>query len=155
MFNLDSYAINGASSPTTLSGAQASTIADSGTVSTSPRDDMHILTWRQSINWLPTGLVTSYYNLISGAQYSDNWGGMVFPCSATLPDLTLYIGGQGLTLPGSLVNYAPLNDGSGNCFGGIQDGSVNGFNILGDTFLKSQFVVFDRGVPQLGFAAQA
>lgn len=81
---------------------------------------------------------------------------MTFPCTSTLPDLTLYINGAPRTMPGSLANYAPLNDGSGSCFGGIQDGSSSpGFNILGDTFLKSQFVVFDRSVPQVGFAAQA
>jgi aspergillopepsin I len=138
-FNMDSFAIGAAAAPTPFSAASMYTIADTGT----------------SINWLPTSLVTQYYNTISGAAYSDTWGGMTFPCDATLPDLTLYIGGQPRVMPGKFANYAPLNDGSGSCFGGIQDGSSSpGFSILGDTFLKSQFVVFDRKVPQLGFAAQ-
>jgi len=118
-FNLGAFAIGGpAVTATDFTAAEQYTIADTGT----------------SINWLPTTLVTEYYNQIPGATFSDSWGGMTFPCDSTLPDLTLYINGQPRTMPGSYTNYSPLNDGSGNCFGGIQDGSSSpGFSILGDT----------------------
>ena len=54
------------------------------------------------------------------------------------------------------MNYAPISQGSGTCFGGIQSDSGIGFSIFGDVFLKSQFVVFEdaAGGPRLGFAAK-
>lgn len=136
-FAMDSYAIGDAANPSTFSSSESTVIADSGT----------------SINWLPTTLVTMYYNQISGAQFSSVWGGMTFPCDADLPDLHIYIGGQPFTIAGKFMNYAPASDDY--CFGGIQDGSSIGFSILGDVFLKAGiFAVFDRSVPQIGFATQ-
>jgi len=137
-FAMDSYAIGDAATPTAISQRQSTVIADSGT----------------SINWLPTTLVTMYYNQIPGAQFDSTWGGMVFDCSSSLPDLTIYIGGKPFTMAGKFMNYAPTT--GGYCFGGIQDGSSIGFSILGDVFLKAGiFAVFDRSVPQIGFATQA
>ena len=40
------------------------------------------------------------------------------------------------------------------CFGGIQSNQGSGLTIIGDIFLKSQFVVYDRTVPRVGFAQQ-
>lgn len=65
------------------------------------------------------------------------------------------IGGYNAVVPGKYINYAPVETGSSTCFGGIQSNSGLGLSILGDVFLKSQYVVFDSEGPQLGFAAQA
>ena len=122
--------------------------------------------------YLPSAAVTAYYAKVSGAKYNSQQGGYVFPCSATLPSITLGIGSYRAVVPGSYINYAPVsstckidtyypfriqcitNISSPACFGGIQSNTGIGFSIYGDIFLKSQFVVFNSAVPQLGFAAK-
>lgn len=103
--------------------------------------------------YLPTAVVTAYYKGVSGAKYDTNQGGYTFPCSATLPSITLGIGSYKAVVPGSYVVYAPTSGSA--CFGGVQRNTGIGFSIYGDVFLKSQFVVFDgTSSPQLGFAAK-
>ena len=105
--------------------------------------------------YLPQAAVTAYYAQVSGAANSATYGGYVFPCSAALPSLTVGIGAYKAVVPGSYLNYAPVGDGSTTCFGGIQSNTGIGFSILGDVFLKSQFVVFQgTKAPTLGFAAK-
>ena len=88
------------------------------------------------------------------------FGGYIFDCNEKLPAFKLLVGENGkatytVTVPGEYMNYAPL--GGGTCYGGIQPtfGQIP-FNIFGDVFLKSCFVVFDRGTdddpPRMGFA---
>ncbi|KAH8698767.1 aspartic proteinase II-1 [Talaromyces proteolyticus] len=130
-FTADSYAIGGSSSSTSLTG-----IADTGT----------------TLLLLDDTTVSNYYAQVSGAENSSSQGGWVFDCSTTLPDFSVTINGYTATVPGSYINYAQQN---GQCFGGIQSAGSIGFNIFGDVFLKSQYVVFDGANVQLGFAAQA
>ena len=101
----------------------------------------------------PDQVVTDYYGQVQGSKNDQQAGGYTVPCDADLPDFTIEIGSSQATVPGSLINYAP--NGDGTCFGGIQGNQGLGFSILGDIFLKSQFVVFDGGKNQIGFAPQA
>ena len=135
-FTSSGYAIG--SSSAVSSSIQA--IADTGT----------------SLLLLPDAVVSAYYAQVSGSSNSQSDGGYIFPCSATLPSITLQIEGYGAVVPGDYMNYAPVSDGSTTCFGGIQSDDGVGFSIFGDVFLKSQFVVFSdaSGGPQLGFAAK-
>ena len=120
--------------------------------------------------YLPAAAVSAYYAKVPGATNSASQGGYIFPCSATLPSITLGIGTYRAVVPGSYINYAPAT-GSGKlaaricyrtyantlteCFGGIQSDAGIGFAIYGDIFLKSQFVVFNGGsTPEIGFAAK-
>ncbi len=105
--------------------------------------------------YLPTAIVRAYYAKVSGARYDSTQGGYTFPCSATLPSITLGIGSYKAVVPGSYVVYAPT--AGSTCFGGIQRNTGIGFSIYGDIFLKSQFVVFNgaSSYPQLGFAPKA
>jgi hypothetical protein len=106
--------------------------------------------------YLPAAAVKAYYAKVSGSQNSNTYGGYVFPCSATLPSITLGIGSYRAVVPGQYVNYAPVQTGSSTCYGGIQSNAGIGFSIYGDIFLKSQFVVFSgASTPQLGFAKKA
>lgn len=100
-------------------------------------------------------IAETYYARVAGAQFSATFGAFVFPCSAALPDFTVDINGYSATIPGDFINFGVLTGNT--CFGGIQSASGLPFNIYGDIFLKSQFVVFDRTqtTPRIGFANQA
>lgn len=109
-----------------------------------------------TLAYLPTAVVQAYYGKVTGAQNSRSEGGWIFPCTATLPDFTLTVGGVKQTIPGKHINYAPTTTGSTTCFGGMQDNTGLPFSILGDVFLKSKYVVHEAGTtPRLGFAQQA
>lgn len=97
----------------------------------------------------------AYYSAVPNAQFSNIFGAFVFPCNTALPDFALNINGYQATVPGSFINFEVLTGNT--CFGGIQSASGLPFNIFGDIFLKSQFVVFDRtqASPRIGFAVQS
>ena len=61
---------------------------------------------------LLSALVRRNYAKVSGASISATAGGYVFPCTATLPNLTLGLGSYQAVVPGSYFNYLPY---SGNC----------------------------------------
>ncbi|KAI1813402.1 eukaryotic aspartyl protease [Poronia punctata] len=103
---------------------------------------------------VPDSIAAAYYAQVAGAVKEPAAGGYVFPCSQSLPSYTAMIGSYQATIPGDLINFAPVD--ATMCFGGIQT-LPPGFNfaIYGDIFLKSQFVVFHGGnEPQLGFATK-
>lgn len=123
----------------TVNGTPISGIADTGT----------------TLLYLPDNIVNSYYRSVRGARNDQQQGGYTYPCNANLPSITFNIGGYNAVVPGSYVNYAPVDESGTTCFGGIQSSSGIGINIFGDIFLKSQFVVFENGgSPRLGFAAK-
>ncbi|MCJ1314244.1 Type I transmembrane sorting receptor [Agyrium rufum] len=134
-FNANGYAVGSAS----FVAQTIDAIVDTGT----------------TLLYLPQSIVTAYYAKVLGSSNSATYGGYVFPCSSTLPTLTVGIGSYKAVVPGSYLNYAPVASGSTTCFGGLQSNTGIGFSILGDTFLKSQFVVFQGVTKQmLGFAAK-
>ncbi|KAI0867526.1 aspartic peptidase domain-containing protein [Hypoxylon argillaceum] len=103
----------------------------------------------------PDEVVEAYYQDVDGAQNDEQQGGYVFPCSASLPDLTFTPGDASVTIPGEYINYAPADESGETCFGGIQSsGGSGGINIYGDIALKAAFVVFDKSQssPRLGWA---
>jgi aspergillopepsin I len=107
--------------------------------------------------YIDAAIAKAYYSKVSGAKVDNNHGGYVFPCSATLPNFSITVGGVAQTVPGKFINYAPVSSGSSTCFGGIQTNDGLGLNIFGDIFLKSKYVIHDvsTGSPRLGFAQQA
>ncbi|MCJ1430140.1 Type I transmembrane sorting receptor [Sticta canariensis] len=105
--------------------------------------------------YLPDSVVDAYYGYVSAASYDRRQGGYTFPCGTKLPSITLAIGSYSAVVPGSFLEYAPVEEGAKTCFGGIQSDTGIGFSIFGDIFLKSQFVVFDGSDnPRLGLAAK-
>ncbi|KAF2466381.1 Asp-domain-containing protein [Lindgomyces ingoldianus] len=134
-FTSTGYAVGSGSTTT----ASIDAIADTGT----------------TLLYLPSAVVKAYYAKVTSAQNSNTYGGWVFPCSTTLPDFTLVIGGSKQVVPGKHINYAPVQTGSTTCYGGIQDNTGIGFSIFGDIFLKSKYVVHEMSsTPRIGFAQQ-
>lgn len=100
-------------------------------------------------------IVNQYYSGVPSATFSQAAGLVIFDCDETLPSFSLNIPGYQATVPGDFINFGVF---TGNeCIGGLQSSSGIGFNIFGDIFLKSQYVVFDRSQaqPRIGFAPQA
>lgn len=101
---------------------------------------------------LPKDVVDAYYDAIKTSSYDRVNGGYVFPCDTDLPDFSFGVGKATVTVPGSYINYAPVDSANSSCYGGIQDDSGIGFAIFGDVALKASFVVFDGENEQLGWA---
>ncbi|OAA66950.1 secreted aspartic proteinase precursor [Niveomyces insectorum RCEF 264] len=103
---------------------------------------------------LPNSIVKAYYKQVKGAKLDNSQGGYTFSCSAKLPDFKFGVEGSTITIPGDYINFAPLEEGSSTCFGGIQSDDGIGFAIFGDVALKAAFVVFNGDGPQLGWASK-
>jgi aspergillopepsin I len=58
-------------------------------------------------------IVEAYYGQVSAASYDSQQGGYTFDCSTELPDFIIGIGDGQATVPGSLINLAPV-DSSGS-----------------------------------------
>ena len=100
-------------------------------------------------------IVDEYYEKVSGAKYDQTQGGYTFSCDSELPNFSFGVGnGTAITIPGSFINFAPLEEGSTTCFGGLQDNTGVGFAIFGDVALKAAYVVFDAGEKRIGWASK-
>ncbi|KAL3467878.1 aspartic peptidase domain-containing protein [Aspergillus heterothallicus] len=115
------------------------TIADTGT----------------SLMLLDQHVVDAYYAKVKGAQYVASATGYIYPCSAELPNFSIAIGPNHLaTVPGSLMGFSEVGTntttGETVCYGGMQSNQGLSMQILGDTFLKAFYVVFDLRGPSIG-----
>lgn len=124
-----------------------------GAVITTTGSTDTILDTGTSLLLLNDDTVSAYYAQVSGAENSAEQGGYIFPCSATLPDISVAIGDFMVSVPGSGINYAQVD--SQNCFGGIQSNAGQDLQIMGDVLIRQHFVVFDGGNLSVGFAAKA
>jgi aspergillopepsin I len=109
-----------------------------------------------SLIYLDPAIVSAYYAQVRGAKADANAGGYIFPCTATLPDFAITVGGVAQKVPGKYINFAP--NGDGTCYGGIQTNENVGTTIFGDIFLKSKYVIHEMKTgssPRLGFADKA
>lgn len=112
-----------------------SAIADTGTTLALVSDD----------------LCEKIYEAIPGAKKDRYQQGWIFPLSVPmekLPTVQLAVGSKLFTILGEDLQYAPIGDG--NCYGGIQSRGDLPFDILGDTFLKNVYAIFDQGNKRFG-----
>lgn len=90
-FTSQAFAVGGGAPSTSVPGGQA--IADTGTT---------LMLADQSV-------VDGYYSQVQGAVNNATVGGVTFPCSATLPDLQIDVGGTMATVRGDDINFAPVD----------------------------------------------
>jgi len=131
MFNSESAVING--TPVQQSGNTA--IADTGTTLALVSDDV----------------CKAIYAAIPGSTYDNTQQGYVFPSSTTadqLPTVTFAVGDNQFAVQKEDLGFADA--GNGMVYGGIQSRGTMTFDILGDTFLKGIYAIFDQGNTRFG-----
>ncbi|KAI0206854.1 eukaryotic aspartyl protease [Astrocystis sublimbata] len=131
-FPSESVSINGKSFPTDLNTA----IADTGTTLALMADD----------------IVDALYAAIPGATYDWANQGYIFPKDVTLkslPNFKVAVGKKQFQIQQEDLAFAPTDDGQ-SWFGGVQSRGNLPFDILGDTFLKSVYAIWDQGNTRFG-----
>ncbi|KAL2268754.1 hypothetical protein VTJ83DRAFT_3600 [Remersonia thermophila] len=96
------------------------------------------------------------YDQIQGATYSKDYQGYIIPRSITvdqLPELSIAVGDKAFVIQKQDLVFAPA--GAEFWYGGVQSRGNNPFDILGDTFLKSIYAIWDRGRSRFGDVPEA
>lgn len=95
--------------------------------------------------------VKAIYNAIPGSKYDSTNQGYVFPSSTTadqLPTVTFAVGDKQFAVQKEDLAFADA--GNGFVYGGIQSRGDMTFDILGDTWLKGIYAIFDQGNTRFG-----
>lgn len=125
MFSSESATINGKT--LNLTGNRA--IADTGT----------------TLMMVSDQFCQALYSQVPGARFDQQNGGWVMPdgpdAISSRPNVTVAVGNKQITIEKEQLGWAPLNDGSGMVFGGIQSRGNMDFDIFGDTFLICCYAV--------------
>ncbi|KAL9000588.1 MAG: hypothetical protein Q9169_000881 [Polycauliona sp. 2 TL-2023] len=96
-------------------------------------------------------LCKAIYGSIPGAQYDSDQQGYLFPSDTTLDELPVVsfdVGGREFAVQKEDLAFASA--GNGMTYGGIQSRGDLGFDILGDTWLKGIYAIFDQGNKRFG-----
>lgn len=91
------------------------------------------------------------YAAIPGGKYDSSAQGYVYPTSTTvdkLPVVTFAVGDKQFTVQKEDLGFVEAS--SGYIYGGIQSRGDLTFDILGDTFLKGIYAIFDVGNTRFG-----
>ncbi|KAG9310429.1 aspartic peptidase domain-containing protein [Chiua virens] len=97
--------------------------------------------------------VQALYRALGGTPApSEGEGFYTFNCSS-FPNITLNFGGTSFPVLASALNLGPVSDGSSQCVSGIVSLDIaTSFWIIGDTFLRGVYTVFDYGNSQVGLS---
>jgi len=131
MFSSASATVNG----TTVDQSGNTAIADTGT----------------TLALVSDATCKAIYDAIPGATYDSTQQGYIFPSSTTadqLPVVTFAVGDTQFAVQKEDLGFADA--GNNMVYGGIQSRGSMTFDILGDTFLKGIYAIFDQGNTQFG-----
>ncbi|KAJ7153545.1 acid protease [Mycena crocata] len=111
-----------------------------------------------TIMYGPPAVVKEVYAQVNGSALFDSGNGFYsFPCKSP-PEMAFNWGGSDWTIPAKNINLGTTEEGSDLCVGALagQDlGLGNDVWLLGDSFMKSAYSVFDFDREAVGFAALA
>ncbi|KAF1360892.1 aspartic proteinase precursor [Lizonia empirigonia] len=96
-------------------------------------------------------LCKQIYDAIPGAKFDDKNQGWVFPLGTPvdkLPKITFAVGDKQFEVQKEDLGFAKV--GNGMQYGGIQSRGDSKFDILGDTWLKAVYAIFDEGKKRFG-----
>lgn len=91
------------------------------------------------------------YEAIPGARFDDKNQGWVFPIGTPveqLPRISFAVGDKQFEVQKEDLGFAKV--GGGMQYGGIQSRGTSKFDILGDTWLKAVYAIFDQGKKRFG-----
>ncbi|KAK0671790.1 aspartic peptidase domain-containing protein [Cercophora samala] len=91
------------------------------------------------------------YKRIAGAAYSEKYQGYLIPKSVKvddLPEFSVAVGEKEFVIQKEDLIFADADDT--NFYGGVQSRGSMPFDILGDTFLKSIYAIWDQGNSRFG-----
>jgi len=131
MFNSASASVNGKAIAQTGNTA----IADTGT----------------TLALVADATCSAIYAAIPGATFDQTQQGWIYPSTVTvdqLPVVEFAVGDKLFAVQKEDLGFADA--GNGMIYGGIQSRGSMTFDILGDTFLKSIYAIFDVGNTQFG-----
>ncbi|KAH9927330.1 acid protease [Fomitopsis serialis] len=114
------------------------------------RDNTAIIDTGTTLCLVHDDAVERIYHRINGARYSNSRGGWIYPNHERLPDVEFAIGHTMYRL--NEVDFHYSDAGDGFTFGGIQSRGDLHYDIFGDVFLKSLYVVFDQANLKIGVA---
>ncbi|KAF9206041.1 hypothetical protein BGZ49_003114 [Haplosporangium sp. Z 27] len=124
--------------------------------------DSHSITKKTSQAIIDTGttlvivsdsVAKSIHKYIKGAK-DDQMNGWTVPCSVknSKMNVSFELGGKFFDVPVADLAYEPIEDGSKTCVSGVQGGGDDLW-VLGDVFIKNNYVVFDHSSkPRIGVA---
>ncbi|KAK8102665.1 hypothetical protein PG984_015811 [Apiospora sp. TS-2023a] len=106
-----------------------------------------------SLSTLPSGVVNSMVQDLNGQ--TDKGGNVIVPCPSSSNNDNTFdfdFGGVTIKIPYShfVIQAAPRT-----CILGVAAGTSNGVMLLGDSFMRSAYVVFDQDNMQVGLAPYA
>ncbi|TVY21466.1 Aspergillopepsin-1 [Lachnellula arida] len=131
MFNSTSATVNG----TSVAQSGNTAIADTGT----------------TLALVSDAVCEAIYKAIPGSTYDSTQQGWTYPSSTTadqLPVVTFAVGDKQFAVQKEDLGFADA--GNNMVYGGIQSRGTMTFDILGDTFLKSIYAIFDQGNTRFG-----
>jgi len=95
-------------------------------------------------------ILKQIYGAIEGSSFDEQQGGWKYPENAEVPDVEFAIGDKLYKINAKDFPFGPAE--GGYLFGGIQSRGDLTFDILGDVFLKSVYVIFNQGEKTVGLA---